>query len=126
MHKDKIILKGMRFFGYHGCLPAERALGQWFVVDLTLTLDLSRAGMSDRLEETLNYQEVYEKIKALVEGPAQNLLEALAHQVIAACFSWPQVERVKVTLKKPQAPLGGPLDYAAVKLTRRREEVMSE
>jgi dihydroneopterin aldolase len=124
MANDKIILKGMRFFGCHGCLPAELELGQWFEVDLEIALDLSFAEKSDSLDDTLNYAEVYERVKAVVEGPACALIEALAGRLLGLCFDWPQVESVKVLLKKPQAPLGGPLDYAAVEMERRREDVV--
>ena len=122
MTGDKIILKGMRFYGRHGCLPAELELGQWFTVDMELTLDLSRAAGSDDLQDTLNYAELYERVKGVVEGPSVALIEALAGRLIEIAFAFERVEKVKVLLKKPQAPLGGPLDYAAVELERRREE----
>ena len=121
MHNDKVILKGMRFFGYHGCLDAERELGQWFVFDLELTMDLSVAGDRDTLTDTLDYAGVYEKVKSVAEGPPMALIEALAAAVIRACFTFPRVDRVKVLVKKPQAPLGGPLDYAGVEMERSRE-----
>jgi len=98
-------------------------MGQWFEVDLTLTLDLSLAGKSDRLADTLDYSEVYERTKVLLEGPSHALIEALAHRLISACFTWPQVEKVKVAVKKPQAPLSGPLEYAAVEMERSREDI---
>ncbi|MCL1804532.1 MAG: dihydroneopterin aldolase [Clostridiales bacterium] len=120
MGSDKIILKGMRFYGRHGCLPAELELGQWFEVDMELSLDLTKAGKSDDLRDTLNYAELYEGAKAVVEGPSFALIEALAEKLIGLCFDFSQVEAAKVLLKKPQAPLGGPLDYAAVELVRRR------
>lgn len=120
MSGDKIILRGMRFHGRHGYLPAERELGQWFEVDLELTLDLSRAGKSDDIQDTLNYADLYDRIKAVVEGPPFALIEALAEKLIGICFSFEQPESVKILLKKPQAPLGGPLAYAAVELERRR------
>lgn len=120
---DKIILKGLRFYGRHGCLKAELELGQWFVVDLEMTMDLAKAAASDALDDTLSYAEVYERVKAVVEGPSFALIEALAQAVIKACFTFSQIESVKVLLKKPQAPLGGPLDYAAVELTRNRSQM---
>ena len=122
MHNDKVILKGMRFFGYHGCLDAERALGQWFVFDLELTMDLSAAGDRDALADTLDYAGVYERVKSVAEGPPVALIETLAATVIRACFTFPQVHKVKIVVKKPQAPLGGPLDYAGVEMERSREE----
>ena len=125
MSKDKIILKGMRFYGWHGCLPAELELGQWFEVDIEVSLDLSNAGKSDDLMETLNYAELYNRIKEVIEGPSFALIEALASKVLDVCFAFSQVEKAKVLLKKPQVPLGGPLDYAAVEIERRRKKAYS-
>ena len=120
MSDDKIILKGMRFYGRHGCLPAELELGQWFELDMEIGLDLSRAGASDALQDTLDYAALYAQVKALMEGPSFALIEALAAQLVEVAFSFDLAESVKVLLKKPQAPLGGPLDYAAVEIERRR------
>ena len=117
---DQIILKGMEFYGYHGLLPAERELGQWFVLDLELTLDLSGAGEGDDIGQTVDYGEVYRRIRSIVEGPPVDLIETLAFRVMDACFAFDRIEHVKVTVKKPQAPLGGPLEYAAVQIQRNR------
>ena len=121
MAEDKMILKGMRFYGRHGCLPAELELGQWFEVDLELTMDLTSAGESDRLLDTINYAEVYEQVKRLVEGPSFALIEAIADRILRICLAYTRVDKAKVLLKKPQAPLGGPFEYAAVEMERRRD-----
>mmetsp|Transcript_30623 Transcript_30623/g.59030 ORF Transcript_30623/g.59030 Transcript_30623/m.59030 type:complete len:88 (+) Transcript_30623:2-265(+) len=57
---DRIFLRGLRFHGFHGVLPEERSLGQKFVVDLTLAVNLQRAGLSDNLEHTVNYAILHE------------------------------------------------------------------
>ena len=124
MHHDKIILKGMRFYGYHGCLAAERELGQWFEVDLELTADLTAAGRSDDLADTVNYSEVYARVKSVAEGRPVALIETLAAEMVRACFGFPLVEKAKVLVRKPQAPLRGPLDYAAVEMERSRGEAV--
>jgi dihydroneopterin aldolase len=120
MNEDRIILKGMRFYGNHGCLPAELELGQWFELDLEMTVDLSLAGQSDDLRDTLDYADVYGKVKAVVEGPPFALIEALAARVLEICFEYGKVEKAKVLLKKPQAPVKGAMEYAAVEMERRR------
>ena len=122
MTGDKIILKDMRFFGRHGCLPAELELGQWFEVDLEISADLSRAGDTDDLRDTLDYAALYSRIKAVAEGPSYALIEALAARIADICLSFDRADKVIVRLKKPQAPLGGPLAYAAVEIERRRVE----
>ena len=90
---DKIVLQGMRFFGYHGVLPEERTMGQWFEIDVEIWGDLSKAAESDNVEDTLNYQQVYRDIKAIVEGEPVNLLEHLTHKIICNIMACP-TERV--------------------------------
>ena len=123
MNKDKIILKGMRFYGYHGYLQAEQYLGQWYEVDVELTVDIVGAAKSDDLEVTVNYAEVYSRIKEVIEGVSLSLLETLATRIVRACLAFERVEKARVLLKKPQVPLGGPLDYAAVEMERSREDL---
>ena len=52
---DKIILNGCRFYGYHGAFAEEQTLGQIFVVDLELAVDLTKASQSDNLDDTVHY-----------------------------------------------------------------------
>ncbi len=120
MSQDRIILKGMVFYGYHGVSPAEKELGQRFGVDVELTADLSLGGLSDDLNRTVNYSAVYKIVKQVVEGPSFNLIEAVAEKVAAEILSRFAVEQVRVTLKKLQAPIkGSVLSYAAVDIVRR-------
>lgn len=56
---DKLVLRGLRFHGYHGVLKEEQKLGQKFVVDVDAWLDLSKAGETDSLEDSVSYAELY-------------------------------------------------------------------
>lgn len=120
---DRILLKGMRFHGYHGVLPQERAEGQPFEVDLEVELDLGRARRSDALEETVDYRLLYRAVKDVVEGEPVNLLEHLAERILlsvrdrlAEGASLPQEARVTVRVRKPRAPMGGPLEFVQVEV----------
>ena len=79
---DKIVLTGLHFYGYHGCLPEEKRQGQPFHIDLTLETDLGRAGQTDDLTQTVDYSAVYGVVKEVVEGPSFDLIERVG-QVIA-------------------------------------------
>lgn len=116
-----MLLEGMVFFGRHGVLAAERELGQRFVVDVEMRLDLRPAGLSDGLSETVDYGEVYEVVRGIVEGPPFGLIEAVAERVAAAVLrDHPLVEGVRVKVAKPQVRLGDAvLAHAAVEITRR-------
>ena len=105
MTDDRIILKGMQFYGYHGVNTEEKALGQSYVVDLTAELDLSRPGATDHLTDTVSYTHLYRQVKQVVEGDSRNLLEAVAHN-IAQQASWATtaVESVQRHRQKTPAP----------------------
>ena len=71
----------MSFFGYHGVHPEERMLGQRFVVDLQVYLDLRAPGRSDALQDTISYSDLHRIAKAVVEGEPHNLLESVAEAI---------------------------------------------
>ena len=118
---DRIRLRGMRFFGYHGALPEERTLGQRLVVDVELALDRAPAGTSDDLTRTVSYAEVYDEVRAVVEGPPCALIEAVAERIAARVLAAHRtVQEVRVRVVKPEVPLRGVLDGAEVEIVRRR------
>ncbi len=115
MAEDRITLTGLRVRGFHGVLPEERRDGQDFVVDAVLHLDLRPAGASDDLTTTVHYGELAERLAAAVSGEPVELLEALAERLAHVCLSYDVVERVEITVHKPQAPI--PLEFADVSVT---------
>lgn len=118
---DKIIINEMSFYGYHGVLPSERVQGQLFIISLELYVDLSRAGKTDALEDTIDYSAVYEEVKNLVEGKEFNLLEALAEKIAEKILERGQVQEVIVKIKKPWAPIPGILDFVGVEIRRGKQ-----
>ncbi len=121
--EDKILLEGMIFYGRHGTLPAERELGQRFVVDVEIWCDLRPAGLSDDLSQTVDYSEVHAQIKEIVEGKPVNLTETLAERIAATTLErHPRVEGVRVKVSKPNVRLGETvLTGSAVELVRRHD-----
>jgi len=114
---DKIMLYGLRFYGYHGVYPVEREKGQWFELDVEIWGDFSRAASSDNLEDALDYGKVYEAIKSILEGSSVNLLEHLVQLVIRKILEFPDAKKALVRIKKPEVSLGGPISFAAVEST---------
>ncbi len=111
----------MVFYGFHGNKPEEKSLGQRFVVDVVVTADLSQAGASDALEDTIDYGKVYSIVKRTVEGPSLNLIEAVAERICDEVMQIShRIERVETVVGKPAVPLTGSLDGAEVRLVRRR------
>lgn len=122
MDDDCILLEQMIFFGYHGAYPAERELGQRFIVDLALGVDLKAAGASDDLADTVNYAQVFEKVRGVVEGPHCNLLETVARRIADAVLAEERISWCRVRLAKPGVAIPGTLAGAAVQITRKRAE----
>ncbi|HEY8285676.1 MAG TPA: dihydroneopterin aldolase [Chloroflexota bacterium] len=121
MDDDCILLEQMVFFGYHGAYPAERELGQRFIVDLALGVDLEPAGASDNLDDTVNYARIFDVVRGVVEGPPCNLLEAVAGRIADAVLTEERIRWCRVRLAKPGVAIPGSLAGAAVQITRGRK-----
>ena len=122
MTEDKIVLEGIVLYGYHGVSAAEKELGQRFVVDVELAVDLAPAGGSDDLALTVNYSTVYKLVQRVVQGASCDLIETVAERIASAILSeHDKVEQVRVKVAKPDVPIAGSvLRAAAVEITRRR------
>ena len=119
MSSDRIVLEGMRFYGYHGGSPEERSLGQPFEVDVEAELDLSLPGSSDCLEDTVSYTHLYRVVKEVLEGEPRSLLEALAQDIAHRLLDTFPVRATKVRVTKTRPPIkGGMLSGAAVEVYR--------
>ncbi len=119
---DKIIMKNLAFFGYHGVLKEENVLGQKFFVDVDLYADLKKAGISDEVTDTIHYGEVYNIVKDIVENRRFKLLEALAENLASIVLDkFPLVNEIGVQIRKPEAPVNGIYDYFGVEIRRKRD-----
>lgn len=117
---DRIAVRGIRGYGYHGVLPRERAEGQEFIVDVTLLVQTRRAAASDDLEQTVNYADVAEKVHAQIVGEPVKLIETLAQRIAAACLADLLVTGVEVRVHKPNAPIEVPFEDVVVTIFRSR------
>lgn len=118
---DRIIIKDMEVYGYHGVYPEEKKLGQMFLVSVEMNVDLGAAVYVDNLECTVDYGQVCDHIKQVITEKSYDLIEAVAIAVIEKLFEkHPAVYAVKALIKKPWAPLGHHLKYVAVELERNR------
>ncbi|KAL6844955.1 hypothetical protein ACP4OV_025614 [Aristida adscensionis] len=121
--KDKLVLRGLRFHGFHGVKQEEKTLGQKFVVDVDAWMDLSTAGQTDCISDTVSYTDIYSIAKDVVEGPSQNLLESVAHRIASATLlKFPQISAVRVEVGKPHVAVQGTVDYLGVEILRRFQD----
>ena len=119
---DKMILRRMEYYGYHGVFEEERKLGQRFYVDLELELDLSKAGASDNLEETVNYAEVHELIQGIMRDTSFKLIEALAECIASKVLdTYTIIDALTVKVTKPHPPFDIHFEGVTVELHRTRK-----
>ena len=117
--RDVIHLRGLEFYAYHGVLPEEQVLGQKFLIDMDLFRDLSQAGASDQVEDTIHYGEVYQVIKACVAGDSRHqLIEHLAEDIAQRVLGQFSCTSVRVEVHKPQAPIPGIFRDVSVEIWR--------
>jgi dihydroneopterin aldolase len=119
---DKLRLTGLSFFGHHGCLEAERQLGQRLELDVELQGDFSSCAAGDSLADALDYTRVYRMMKDLVEHGSYKLLEALAGAVAEELLKNFPVEKVVVRVRKPNVPFSASLTNVEVELERSRKK----
>ncbi|RIV26707.1 dihydroneopterin aldolase [Alicyclobacillaceae bacterium I2511] len=120
---DKITLTKMPFYAYHGVMAEERSLGQRFIVNLELFLNLEDAGHTDRVKDTVNYARIYDRVKEIVEGKPFRLIEALAEHIAQELLrQFGRVQGVHVEVEKPGAPVAGVLENVSVSIERWRDK----
>ncbi|MGM0508908.1 MAG: dihydroneopterin aldolase [Fusobacteriota bacterium] len=116
---DKILLKNLKIYGYHGVLEEEKKLGQNFYIDLELFLDLQGAGKTDDLKETINYADIYNKVEHITKTNKYDLIETLAENIANSLLSeFTKIKNIRVNIKKPQAPIDGNFDHVGVEIYR--------
>ena len=100
---DKILIRDLKALAIIGTLPHERIQRQGLILNLELRCELSKAGRSDALEDTIDYSAVRDAVVAFIEASSFKLLEALADGVASTCLSFAGVQGVKVCVDKPGA-----------------------
>jgi dihydroneopterin aldolase len=117
---DRIELRGMSFQGRHGVGDAEREQPQEFKVDVKIEADLTEAGLTDKLVDTIDYTKVRAAAREVIEGESRKLLESLAGAIAQRILAMPRVEAVSVRVAKRPASMQ-PIEAAAVRINRTRE-----
>jgi dihydroneopterin aldolase len=118
---DRVLMKGLEFYGYHGVIPEENRLGQRFTVDIEMRTDLQEAGRSDDLTATVNYVAVHADVRAIVEGAPCKLIETVATRIADRILDAYDVSMVRVRVLKPDVPIAASLEYVGIEIERSRE-----
>ncbi len=118
---DKIIVKNLKLFCYHGVNPEEKQDGQNFVFDIEAGVDLSLPCKTDNVEDTVSYAKIIKTVRRVAQSEKNDLIERVAQRIADEIFSeFDMVISLIVTVKKPEAPIKADFDYVAVSIERSR------
>ena len=117
---DRVSLSGIDVYAHHGVHPAERELGQRFVIDVDLWVDCSAAARSDSLVDALDYTAVHRCICEAAADTSFHLIEALAGHLCSVLLAAFPVQKVCLQVRKPNPPIPNFLGEATVSLERDR------
>lgn len=116
MVSSYICLKDVCFHAFHGVMPQEREVGADFLVSLRVGYDFSKAMRTDKVDDTLNYAEVFLLVKQEMERPS-SLLEHVAGRIVETLVRhFPMVQSIDLTLTKKNPPMGADCEGAGVEL----------
>jgi 7,8-dihydroneopterin aldolase/epimerase/oxygenase len=118
---DAIFVNGLVLHAYHGVMPHEAKVGQPFVLDLLLDIDLSEASRTDKLKHTVSYDLLVKTVSEAFCARRYRLVEAAAGAVADAVLErYPPIRSIRITVRKPQAPIAATFDDVGVIVTRAR------
>lgn len=109
-----ILLENVRLYAYHGVGEQERIVGNHYLINLKIKINVMDAVRSDSLEDTISYADVFEIVKKEMAIPSK-LLEHVAGRIISALRkTYPAIENIELKLSKNNPPMGADMDYASV------------
>lgn len=118
---DRIFLHGIELFAHHGLFAEEAKLGQRFIVDIDWWVDVHDAAEHDSYEETVGYDKIYETVTKVSAERRFHILEAFAEAIAGAVLArFARVEKVRVEVHKPGAPIPGVFRDVGVEIVRVR------
>lgn len=117
---SKILLENIKIYAFHGVLPEEKRIGNYFIINAEVHADLWKASETDDLADTVNYAEINEIIHAEMKIPSQ-LLEHVAGRIIKKILGkFPKIEFVKIKITKTNPPMKGEMEGVSVELESKR------
>ncbi|KAA3613087.1 MAG: dihydroneopterin aldolase [Calditrichaeota bacterium] len=115
---DKIRLKNIVFYAHHGYYKAERELGQKFEIDIEVACSLRESAISDDLDKTIDYSNIYDIAKKSFEQYKFKLLETVAEKMAGEILKLSGIKSVLIKVRKPHVPMNGLLDYVEIEIER--------
>ncbi len=121
---NEIIIKNLKIFAYHGVHEEEKQNGQNFIIDAEITTEKTTGYKTDKITDTVSYSDIIRNIKKSLTEKSYNLLEKAAEITAKNIFdNFKEVKSIKLTIKKPEAPIKENFDYVGIKICRNRSDV---
>ena len=118
---DKILVRNLKIFAYHGVNPEEKADGQNFILDIDAYVDISVPCVTDNVEDTVNYAKIIKETVKIFTCRKDDLIERAAQRVADGLFeSFEKIQSLRILLKKPEAPIKADFEYVGVEIFRER------
>ena len=119
---DAIFINGLALHAYHGVMQHEAKVGQTFVLDLILNIDLAAASRTDKLSDTVSYDVVVKTASEAFCTRRYRLVEAAGGAVADALLErFPPLRAVRITVRKPHAPIAATFTDVGVTIERGRD-----
>jgi dihydroneopterin aldolase len=119
---DSVHVTGLALHAFHGVMEHEAKVGQTFFIDLVLDIDLTQASRSDKIADTVGYDQVVDVASRTFCAERYRLVEAAAGAVAEAILAtFPAVAAVRVTVHKPHAPIAATFSDVGVTIVRKRQ-----
>lgn len=116
---DQIEVRGIRALGIIGLCREEQERPQPFEIDFDVDTDVSLAGETDDLADTIDYGALIGLVTRVVENERHLLLEKVASRLADELLAFDdRASGVRVTIRKLRPPV--PYDVATTAITVRR------
>ena len=116
INSSYISINNLNIYAFHGVAPQETKVGNTYVIHLKLKVDITQAALSDQVNTTVSYADVYQSIKDEMKTPSK-LLEHVAYRICKRLFSdFNKVVEINLKLEKKNPPMGADVDTAGVEL----------
>ena len=116
INNSYILLKDICCFAYHGVAPQENIIGNEYLINLGLKVDISQAIQTDNVSDTVSYADIHEAVKAEM-SVSSKLLEHVCGRIAQRLLTeFPAIEEIELRLSKRNPPMGADIDSAGVEL----------
>ena len=120
---DKILIRNLKIFAYHGVNPEEKVQGQNFILDIDAFVDISVPCKTDNVDDAVSYAEIIEETVRIFTSRKYDLVERAAERVSEGLFEkFEKIQALRILLKKPDAPIDADFEYVGVEIERNRKD----